>query len=71
MDKPIMLIRKETIEKLANVINESGLPAFIIEPILKDFLSETKIAMQKQFEVEKSQYEESLKRKDNKDYENL
>ncbi len=60
MDKPIVLIREETKRKLADVINESGLPAFIIEPILSDFLNETRIVAQQQYEMEKARYEKSL-----------
>lgn len=67
MNKPITLIREETKQKLANVINESGLPAFIIEPILSDFLNETRIVAQRQYEMEKAQYEQSLQDVNNED----
>lgn len=60
MDKPIVLIREETKRKLADVINESGLPAFVIEPILADFLSETRMVAQQQYEMEKMRYEKAL-----------
>lgn len=61
INKPIILIREETKKQLADIINNSGLPAFIIEPILTEFLNETRIAAQKQYEIEKTQYEQALR----------
>lgn len=61
MDKPISLIRNELIENLASVINNSGLSPYVIEPILESLLNETRFTMQKQYEVEKKQYEQYLK----------
>lgn len=58
--KPIMLVREDLINALTKEINESGLPPFVIEPILKDFLNETRIAMRKQYELEKQTYEKNL-----------
>lgn len=59
--KPISIVRQELIDTLASAINDSRLPAFIIEPILKDMYLETKSVAQKQYEYEKAQYEHSLK----------
>ena len=58
--KPIMLAREDLINTLTKEINESGLPPFIIEPILQSFLAETKKAMRRQYEIEKQQYEDAL-----------
>lgn len=58
--KPIMLVREDFINNLTREINESGLPPFVIESILKDFLNETRIAMRKQYELEKQTYEKNL-----------
>lgn len=58
--KPITVVRAEFIEKLADTINNSMLPAFIIEPILKDMYLETKAMSQKQYEIDKSNYEKNL-----------
>lgn len=38
VNKPLILVRQECFETLVNIINESNLPAFIIEPMLKDLL---------------------------------
>lgn len=61
MDKPITIVIEETKNKLAEVINTCGLPPFIIEPILSEFLKETQFAVRKQYELDKAQYEQSLK----------
>lgn len=58
--KPILLVREDLINTLAREINESGLPPFVIEPILQSFLDDTKIAIKRQYEVEKQQYETAL-----------
>jgi len=60
MNKPITLIREEFVTQLTELINNSGLPAFIIEPILRDMHSEVKIIAQKQAEAEKQAYERYL-----------
>ena len=60
-NKPITLVRSEFIDKMANLINQSGLPSFIIEPILQNFLNETRIDVQRQIEIDKAQYENELK----------
>ena len=63
LEKPVTVIRQELIETLVNTINNSGLPLVIIEPILKDIYLETKAALQRQYELEKMQYENGLKEK--------
>lgn len=60
MNKPITVILAETKIKLADVINTSGLPPFMIEPILNVFLQETHIAAERQYEAEKLQYEQAI-----------
>jgi len=66
MDKPITIIVDETEKSLINTINDSRLPAFIIEPILEKILGEIKIAKQNQLQVDLEKYQKSLD-KDNKD----
>lgn len=65
--KPISIIRKELIDTLTFAINDSHLPAFIVEPILKDMYLEIKSVAQKQYENDKAQYERSLKSCDDED----
>lgn len=60
MNKPITLVIEETKTKLADVINTSGLPPFVIEPMLSTFLQEAHVASKRQYEIEKLQYEHSI-----------
>ena len=61
IEKPISVIRQEFIDTLIKDINDSKLPLFVIEPILKGLYTEVKIASQRQYEIEKSQYENALR----------
>lgn len=56
INKPVTLIRAELISNLTNTINNSSLPAFVIEPILKDLLSEVRAVAQKQLEEDRKNY---------------
>ncbi|MBR4590679.1 MAG: hypothetical protein IKO36_08510 [Bacteroidaceae bacterium] len=61
IEKPTVVVIEETKTKIIDVIKESGLPAFIIEPILNDFLNETRAAAQNEYINQKNQYEKMLK----------
>lgn len=68
MNKPITLVIEETKTKLADIINTSGLPPFVIEPILSTFLQEAHAASKRQYEIDKIQYEQALtKEQENSD----
>lgn len=58
--KPIMLLRQEFFTNLTNLINNSGLPLFCIEPILRDTLNGVSVELEKQYRIEKMQYEKAL-----------
>lgn len=60
ISKPITLVREDFISNLSNAINESQLPAFIVESILKDFLNEVHIASQRQLEADRAKYQEMI-----------
>lgn len=60
MNKPVSVARYEFIEDLTALINGSNLPAFVVEPILKEMWLESKNATAKQYEIEKEMYEKSL-----------
>ena len=66
IEKPTILLIEDFKNGLANLINNSNLPTFIIEPILKDFLNETRIIINRQYEAEKAQYEILLEDVDKK-----
>ena len=57
IEKPMILARQEFINKLVEDINGSGLPMFVVEPILRDVYAEVKTMMQKQYEAELTRYE--------------
>ena len=63
--KPITLVRQEFIEKLVAEVNTCGLPLWAIEPILEDLLRLVKAESQKQYEMEKAQYEQALASQNN------
>ncbi len=56
LNKPITIVRAEFISDLTKLINESKLPLFIIEPILKDIYIEVKSVAQKQYEYDLANY---------------
>lgn len=60
MNKPANLIIEETKENLVKVINESGLPPFLLEPVLKDLYNQISILKQQELEKSKQEYENSL-----------
>ena len=60
MNKPANLIVEETKENIVKTINESGLPPFLVEPILKDLYNQISILKQQELEKSKQEYENSL-----------
>lgn len=60
MNKPSTIVYEEFKQELANLINNSGLPAFVIEPVLQNYLNETRVIMQKQYQSDKAMYENAL-----------
>lgn len=61
-NKPITILRDEFIKKLTELINNSNLPLFVIESIIKDIYFDVKSLAQKQLENDLKNYQESLKR---------
>lgn len=61
MNKPITVAYEEFKQELADLINKSGLPAFVIEPVLQNYLNETRVAADKQYKIDKERYDNSLK----------
>lgn len=60
MDKPITIVVEETEKKIVDLINTSGLPAFVIEPILRKLSNEAMIAKKKQYDIDMEKYQKSL-----------
>ena len=64
MNKPSTIIYEEFKQDLANLINNCDLPAFVIEPVLRDYTNEIKSLAQRQYQLDKAEYDESLKNAD-------
>lgn len=60
VNKPVILLREEFIVNLSNLINKSGLPLFVIEPIMQEALGSINVELKRQYEYEKMQYEQAL-----------
>jgi len=58
MEKPISIKYEDFKNQLAELINESGLPPFMIEPVLQLYLVETQNAAKKQYMKDKALYDE-------------
>lgn len=58
--KPMSVARSEFIQYLTNLINESTLPLFVIESILKDMHSDVRSLSQRQLEIDLKNYREAL-----------
>ena len=58
--KPSSVARVEFIDNIADIINNSELPAFVMEPILRDMYFEVQNAAKKQYESDKAQYDRAV-----------
>ena len=63
-NKPITLLREEFINNAVDLCNNSGLPMFAIEDVLKSLLSEIHSASVQQLEEDKKRYEAQQKAKE-------
>lgn len=66
MDKPFSLMYEEFKQTLTNVINNSGLPASVMEPVLQNYLYELNSIAKNQYYSDKIRYEQSLKESNEK-----
>lgn len=62
MNKSLTMRYMELKDAIADLINESGLPAFIIEPMIKDFARELNEAAVRQYQYDCKQYEIEMTR---------
>ena len=58
--KPMTVAKEDFVNNLANLINNSGLPAFVIEPVMKDMYFEVRDVAKKQYQQDNEQYQSSL-----------
>lgn len=61
--KPLSVAKEEFVNALTDMINNSVLPRFIIESVLKDMYADMKVIARKEYEIDKRRYEDSLKNK--------
>lgn len=54
--KPLTVARYEFVNSLTNLINNSHLPPFVIEAVLKDFYGDVKNIAQQQLESDMKNY---------------
>lgn len=60
MNKPVTIIIKETKIELANICNQSGLPSYMLEPILKELYLEAKELAKQQLKQDEEMYKAYL-----------
>ena len=65
--KPMSVARSEFIQSLTNLINESTLPLFVIESVLKDIHSDVRSLSQRQLEIDLKNYREALSQAEDED----
>lgn len=61
ISKPITVAREEFKQDILNLCENSGLPPFIVEDILKFFVEQVHIASIEQYKKDKEEYEKSIK----------
>lgn len=59
MERPLSVAREDFVEDLVKLINDSGLPMFVVLDVLKGAEVEVKDAAQRQYEQDKKAYEEA------------
>lgn len=58
--KPILVARKEFADNLIKLINDSGLPLVVIQPIMDDVAENVRNTLTQQYLNEKATYEKAL-----------
>lgn len=60
MNKPITVVYEDFKRDMADLINNSGLPPFIVEAVLQSYLIEARDVARNQYNIDKAQYEKYL-----------
>lgn len=63
-DKPLSLVIKDFKLNLENIINNSSLPMYLVEPILKDIYNQVFILSQQETTQEINEYNSKVKKSD-------
>jgi hypothetical protein len=64
--KPVLVARQELADGIVELINKSELPLFVVQPLIENLAKSIQNAVQRQYEMEKQEYETSLKDNDAK-----
>lgn len=64
MNKPLSVAYEEFKQSTLNIINNAGLPAFMIENVLQNYLIEIKAIAKQQYQSDRTEYEQSLMTKE-------
>lgn len=67
MEKPISIKIKEFKNMAVNLVNTSGLPLIVVEPILKDILGVVQNKLDQEYLQDKANYEKFLAEQNNKE----
>lgn len=59
MERPLSVAREDFVNSLVELVNNSGLPMFVVLDVLKSATEEVKDAAARQYEQEKMEYEKS------------
>lgn len=65
MEKPITVKRHDFIQSIVDLINNSGLPAFMVMEILKACINEMEPMVNSQYEKDLKAYQQSLEEVNN------
>lgn len=57
-EKPLELVRFEFLESVVDLVNKSGLPAFVMLDVFKDLTNQLSTLAAQQLEEAKKQYQE-------------
>lgn len=58
--KPMTIIKQEFTEEIIKIINNSQLPIFVVEYILRDILNDIRVASQRQLEIDLENYKKNM-----------
>lgn len=61
MQKPLTVMQQETVQKVVDIVNDSGLPAFILVSIFESVTEELRQLAERQYKSDLEQYEKENK----------
>ena len=64
MEKPFSLKIKDFKNDAVSLVNNSGLPLFVVEPILREVLVAVQSKAEQEYQQDKIRYEQSLQEKE-------